>query len=527
MNSKIILLGFSMLTSCWSISRPHKEYNVLSIFDDAHFFPYAGIYMEPAGQHLSYSGSITIPFLYVLPSLNMISNEYCPGHEHLVNIHKNVLKHLKTMVNPIIPVRDKRSLIPIVSVLSGGLSVWNTVEIQTIKHKISIMTDQSVHLDNAIGKLTDSQNLVIKQLGEVTAVIGDHAKSINRIINETECMSRLSDEFQMYIASWLYSAPSEFLSAYGGALTGQVTPSLLSVSNLKRVLLKHPDMTNTIYQSEPSTIYEFGQILLTEVYVDNHAHLKGIIQLPKILALAPLPIYNIYSVNVLNKNVDYKYNLPGMVVCPSPGNCWDADNDKCIKKTNRVICLYGTDHTPDSCLSSIMTNSTINCQIDVKHHKDPIVLQTRSGVLLGGANTSYNVFKRIGDIDVPSSVVNKREYAIVITAKDGDWVTVSGNVYSTIISGFDYNFTTYITHHHSDNDLDLGKLALNWKHINELQYDHIRFDKVSGSDGLYILFLTINIVLVMFTLYIFFLIKKKKSSYIQSHPQNSEFIGLR
>jgi len=521
----ILLIGAISAIKCL----PVREYNTLTIFDDAHFYPYSGVYMEPGGQYLSYSGSITIPFVYVLPSLTILEHSYCRGQETLLKMHKDVLEHIKSMVGTKSQQnRVKRSFFPIISVLAGGLGVWNTVEIQNIKSKLLTMSLQSIHVNEEISKLRDSNNLVIRQLGGLVALVGDQSRAINQLINATECFRRQENEFQLYISSWLYSAPSEFLSAYGGAVTGHVTPDLLSARNLNQVLLQHIDMKDTIYMSEPETVYEFGKVLLSEVVVDTHAHLKGVILLPKILALPPMPIYNIHTVNVYNQDLDLIYELPETLVCPTLKTCWDPLSNRCIRKSNRVICLYGTDSSPNLCIGGLQDNHTEACTIKVRKKGNPIVIQTQSGVLIGASKESYRVFRRVGPIDIPSFTIPPRDQSSMITPKEGDWVSIANNIYSTSISGFSYNFSVYISSQTMSTSIDPVKLSHKWLTIPEVSYTPLRFDNINSTDGLYILIICVNIVLALCVAYVLWVLKRKqKRKQKRALHLTHDAIGLR
>ena len=111
-------------------SQSIEDYNELLIQDDAHFYLNAGAYFEPARQYLDYSGMIIIPFAYVLHTYRMLS-KYCPGNDQITQSYSYLSEHLNEVVDyHRIESRPKRSLLPIVSDLSGGLCLWNTIEIQ-------------------------------------------------------------------------------------------------------------------------------------------------------------------------------------------------------------------------------------------------------------------------------------------------------------------------------------------------------------------------------------------------------------
>lgn len=461
-----LLIGSSFTTSV-------REYNDINIIDDAYFYPNEGIYLEPAGQYLQYSGSIAIPFVYSLPTLTIKTEEYCSGHESIWKMHDIALNHIKDIVTPFSShnIKYKRSLFPIAAIISGGLSVWNTIELKGIKNNLLWMNQNSLHINKAVSTLTDSQHIIINNVKTLIGLIGDHSRLLHQIINSTECSERNENLLQSFVSNWLYFAPMEFISAYSGAITGRVTPELLSARNLKNVLSTHFEMKNTIYEYEPESVYEFGQIILTEVVVDSNAFLKGIIQLPKILAISPTPMYNIYTVNTILNGYDHKYNFPSTLICTNPKNCWDVDRSMCILKTHRLICLYGAKTIPNNCLYNLHKNTTKECSITIREHTSPFVAQTKSGILFGGSKSNYHMYKRSGDIDIISSSINPSLSAQMLQNKDGDWITVNGSIYSTKIVGFDYKFATIITSSNSSiNNIDYSLATPNWKDMQELSF---------------------------------------------------------
>ncbi|QPL15294.1 glycoprotein [Hymenopteran arli-related virus OKIAV98] len=509
------------------VNSMHESSN-LKVFDESHFLPSVGVYLEPGGHYLSYSGSIFIPFVYVLPNIAFTSNNSCSGDNNITESYFHVLEHLRDMVGIQNKARSKRMLFPIVSILSGGLSLWNTIEVQGIKRKIEYMQEMSTHMDRELNDVISSHNKIIDKVGSISVMVGDNTRTINRIVNMYSCEERKRRNMQTYMTNWLFSAPSEFLLAYTGALTGSVTPSLLSAKNLNHVILDHPDMKGTIYQSEPTITYELGNVVLTEVKVFHQALIKGIIQLPKIVNNTPMPVYNTYITNVIHNKVSTIIDLPGSMVCDKYLRCWEPDMSKCLKFSHRLLCLYGSAQVENTCLEYIRTkNDTSKCDLKVRAIDNPVVVQTRSGVLIGGSGKPYKVYKRQGDIDVQSTTIPARDTSLMINQSYGDWISIDDNIYSTKISGYEYNFTVYLTPAKYPIDtLDKTKIDDEWKNIEKVKYEPIRFDSVSTTDGLY---MTIISCVIFSTLYCFYSIYERiKDSHAKvriDYPAIHELIG--
>ena len=242
-----------------------------------------------------------MPFPYVLPRFVINNTDCCPKDDNITSMYYHVLEHLKEMVGINTETRAKRMILPIVSILSGGLSEWNTVEIQGFKSTIEGMQINSHQLDREIDQISSSSNKLIDNLGQMSILVSDQSRTINSLSKRFNCAQRVNTLFHTFVENWLFSAPSEFLSAYTGSLTDILTPSLLSAKNLKEILLTPPEMTGTLYQFEPSIVYELGKVILTELQVITSAVIKRVIQLPKITISSPLPIYNTYTTDVLKE----------------------------------------------------------------------------------------------------------------------------------------------------------------------------------------------------------------------------------
>ena len=218
------------------------EKSILRIFDDSHFYLKAGAYLEPGGQYLSYAGSIIIPFSYVLPRFVVNHTDYYPKDDNITSMYYHLLEHLREMVGINQESRTMRMILPIISILS----------------------------------------ILIDNVGHISILVSDQNRTITSSSKRFRCAQRVDTLFHTFVENWFFSVPSEFLSAYTGSITRTLTPSLLSAKNLKDILLTHLEIPGTLYQYEPSIVYELGKVILTEVQEITSGVLKAIIQLPKV-----------------------------------------------------------------------------------------------------------------------------------------------------------------------------------------------------------------------------------------------------
>ena len=114
-------------------------------------------------------------------------------------------------------------------------------------------------------------------------------------------------------------------------------------------------------------------MILTEVQVVTSGILKGVIQLPKITNISPLPMYNTYSANIMKKNRSIRVELPGMLVCPNTKVCWEPDMSICVKYSHRVLCMYGDNFEENKCMRSIRNGSSDECILDIQTDNKPVV----------------------------------------------------------------------------------------------------------------------------------------------------------
>ena len=104
----------------------------------------------------------------------------------------------------------------------------------------------------------------------------------------------------------------------------------------------------------------------------------------------------------------------------------------------------------------------------------------------------------------------------MINSNLGDWILISNNVYSTVISRFKYNFTEYEGYVSFPlENVDVGKLSTEWQDINKVRYQPLRFDNIQSTDGQYILVIISIMILYIISFYLLYT-KYKSGCYPKS-----------
>ena len=110
-------------------------------------------------------------------------------------------------------------------------------------------------------------------------------------------------------------------------------------------------------------MYESGSVTVTKLRIDRAPVIAGIIIIPKLLKTNPLPLYNVYSTNIISQDKNFRVNLPNRLACSDKETCWEVVEKRCIKTSHTVACLSGFYHEPLKCMRSLAFNRTDNCKL--------------------------------------------------------------------------------------------------------------------------------------------------------------------
>ncbi|QPL15344.1 glycoprotein [Hymenopteran arli-related virus OKIAV99] len=440
-----------------SLARQH--FSVSSVQDQIQVIPERGILLEPAGQYYSYSGYSLIPIIYTIPSVKLQGDNrtYCPSNRIIHPIYRSMVDRIYANIKPqrhsrapkTKQSREKR-FVPIIlggAALLGqiGYDLYNTGEVHSLQTVITDLQTSNSEIEARLAEVTDTSNIVIKDLRKISVIVGDNTASIVSLANKVACMEHdSSPEFRVILAQ-LADIPPEFMAAYDNMIAGRIVPELISMQNLQFTIESHPELRKSVYSRDPSLIYELGKAILVDVIYGEIPALKGVLFVPKILNQLPIPMYNIYTVNYQHKGTQFRVILPEKMVCRSATDCWELPTKQCINSMTKSICLQGHHRIPNKCISTLHQNNSLECDLLIgKADADPIIYQLGAGVFSGTLPDPIKGVDIVGE-----SIVYKGTFEVerprLFTIKDAPFLLINDDVYSTRMSGVQFNITLIYT----------------------------------------------------------------------------------
>lgn len=491
------------------------------ILDTVRFITDKGILFEPSGQYLTYSGSIVIPFVYTVPGLNIkeLPENNCSMYGNIQQLHGNMINHIKdillTDMPPTKQSRQKRQLgLPIALAAQGVITLFNTYETFSLQSSISSLKDNSELIKQKITSIQTTTNLVVDRLNTVSVVVGDNSVAIIRLAHKMDCIDYYTSVEYQTIISLLSGIPQEFLSAYDAAITGKIHPELLSGKSAKMIINAHSEMKNTLYAQDTGLVYELGKVVIVDAIFGDQPHIKGVMYLPKLLTSSPLPLYNVYTVNYIVNNKNHRIILPEKMVCSSNDTCWAVDGAKCIQSPSKLVCLQGHYHTTDTCIRSLYKKGDMTCKIHVSSNLlDTSIYQLGPSILLGGHREELRTVDVFNTNVSPLGVISPIDTPDLITSKVTPYLIINNELYSTRITGVEYQLIIDISISDHPEILPHFHVPSNWTPIEHLNGDWEGWQLVSsGLGNVFVTITTSALTVITILLLKHLLIDKKPKS---------------
>ncbi|QWT43284.1 putative glycoprotein [Anisopteromalus calandrae negative-strand RNA virus 1] len=430
-------------------------YKVSSGFDDKGplspnitFYQSHGVLLEPAGYYYSYAGVSIIPLVYTLPSFNVkedIGN--CSTSDHLDKLYEGVITHIRDMLQSrrsgTYHIRQKRFLGAIAMggaiIAQIGIDIYNTYESISLESRVQALMSNEGLIKENIKKIENSVNLIVDKVNVVSVAVSETAAAIKRMSQRMDCQDVLLGPSVTLAEALITELPSEYMAAFNAAIVGRITPELISVKNLEQVIVTHPDIKNTIYQQNPTLVYELGKFITLSLNVDEKPSIHGVMYLPKITQRTPHPVYNTYAVNILHNNHAWRIKVPAQIACSRVGHCWDFDASKCIVSSSKTVCLQGVYQNINNCIKGLHKADDDACEFEIaSKDTDTLIYQLGAGILIGATNTTIKAVKIEHDVITPVDEFPPSNSPKLITSKDSDYILIKNEVYSTKITGVEF-----------------------------------------------------------------------------------------
>lgn len=145
------------------------------------------------------------------------------------------------------------------------------------------MMDEVNRLPVSQAQATYAVRSIIESFNNLTAVtIPAIEKQIHIIRNELSCVAMRSQfcmELNRRLTQDLFVSVSSGVNA---AYNGKITPDFLPPSEIKPKILTQDDMRGSIYQSDPTLVYQLGKFMLMSIQHKPFS-VSGLLTTPRLL----------------------------------------------------------------------------------------------------------------------------------------------------------------------------------------------------------------------------------------------------
>ena len=199
----------------------------------------------------------------------------------------------------------------LIGIALGGYAMYRTDELQSNVDQIADNMRKKEHSLQALLDDTKELEKVSEEMfSYVTESLAASYKSMETLRCHTqEAIDIIAEQAEeRFLRDYVATTLKEITQA---STTGQVTPELIPVNELKNLLAGHPTTRNSIVHANPSLVYKFGRILPVRLDFERLAF-GYVLEIPVPEVETIYPIYKVDSVGYDLKLEDgsYKTMLP-------------------------------------------------------------------------------------------------------------------------------------------------------------------------------------------------------------------------
>lgn len=146
-------------------------------------------------------------------------------------------------------------------------------------------------------------------------------------------------------------------------------------------------------------------------------------------------------------------------------------NHRCTVKSSRMLCSASANSVNNTCLETLVTTSPTGCRFRISSDMAPIAVQTYGGVLMGGTQRSYKTYTMSSGQNTlygKTTPINDAQY---LNSSIGDIVQIEDDLYSTKVTGYEYNITIVASQADMPLPGDLGTVP-DWLPLEEVKIQY-------------------------------------------------------
>lgn len=410
--------------------------------------------------------------------------------------------------------RKKRELVTVAlitaaSLVSLGISIYNTVQVSEVSTHTKQATDEINRLSEHIRVTEPIVNKLISEFNNMTTVIlPTMQEQINIIAQETNCADSKA-QYLRTLQQRLYTEIYTNVAAGVNALhQGRITPDFYPVSKIRTSLLSRDDMKNSMYQEDINLIYQLGNVIILRISHEPFT-VSCILVLPRLLREHVGVVLMINRVPIISPQASEPVVLSGpelVVKDVISKKVWTPNFDTCLRQTGTFYCPLHEIRTKYSiCLTSMLFQGNTSDCTYVSASGYPDIRQSTSGILISSNIDHYVeiVNDRDGNKKSIKHVVPYPNNTNLLTIKHGLEIMLNHDIY--LLSQETADITMQINENITYPDFSITNLSLpDIPLIPSLpSYEpHILYDGLHTGHGIISACLIIAVIYMIYKLYI-------------------------
>lgn len=407
-----------------------------------------GIFAEQHGILLFQSGQKYIPFSYHTHKWDFLKELKTDCEQitklHLENINDMATEALSLTLpmqshNPFLPdighpgvSRKKRFLGIVLGGVSAVGSIWNRIDIQSLKKEVSFLRTHASTVDKELESfkidLIDYDN----KLRELFRFASSTTRVLRQLSKKIICNENTQEILTSYVMNNIVGGYSEYLRSVNAALIGSLTPDTLPYHQLVLLLKESTLLKDSLYEKVPTLAYELGSVIVDEIS-PQEGRFTGVIILPWLEDQSSYTVFSTHSVNYLvREGLHALIKVPELFVLDLDGtSVWVPDMMRCKEHMNLYICPEGEGiENNDMCSSGFLSGNFSGCHTVFRNWNYPVVVQTKLGVIVGSTNITGSILRIQGGKKIFTHSKVDLKNPQIFGSDIGDYLQLNDKLYS-------------------------------------------------------------------------------------------------
>ena len=359
---------------------------------------------------------------------------------------RTVPKMVKRALQKETPVRKKRFFTVLANLMMSGASLaasaFNQYQITRVQKQVDAVRLHMNEVTGTVNFLRKGFEILAEQSSQVTEIMHENLLATYQALHAVRCESYTRDSQlleRIAFVQYETTVRRHVGALMEGAMTGKITPDILSARRLRQTLQNHPVLKDAAIANHPSLVYDFGTLM--PVHVDLVTLQFGfILTVPNPKFTDIVTTYVVRNTGFHMENTPgklYRVPFPDFIAVTQKGQVTPFRQHLCRQVPGLQYCDLGAIDMgphPSSCLSIFLQEEFANpastlpsrqsytenfmkrwkdlwtdCQTSVEVVAQPFspsqVVETPAGMLIRSQNNSIKIYQQPPQLGRPSTVV--------------------------------------------------------------------------------------------------------------------------